>query len=100
MVRLVKSNIHPNYRSLELYNDKKRDDTELSSGSKVSKLLSNLGTEEQKINLLEQLVDTFSENARYFLSLDDFTEDESHKKSLILFHMLMPILVVYTPNLQ
>lgn len=63
---------------------KKRDDTELSSGSKVSKLLSNLGTEEQKINLLEQLVDTFSENARYFLSLDDFTEDESHKKIINL----------------
>ena len=63
---------------------KKRDDTDLSSGSKVSKLLSNLGTEEQKISLLEQLVDTFAENARYFLSLDDFTEDESHKKIINL----------------
>lgn len=63
---------------------KKRDDSDFSSGSKVSKLLSNLGTEEQKISLLEQLVDTFVDNARYFLSLDDFTEDESHKKIINL----------------
>lgn len=63
---------------------KKRDAADLSSGSKVSKLLSNLGTEEQKISLLEQLADTFVGSARYFLSIDDFTEDESHKKIINL----------------
>lgn len=63
---------------------KKRDDVDGSTGNKVSKLLSNLGTEEQKISILEKLADTFVDDARAFLTLDNYMDNDSHKKIISL----------------
>lgn len=63
---------------------KKRDDADGATGNKVSKLLSNLGTEEQRISILQQLSDTFVCQAKDFILLNDYMSDESHKKIINL----------------
>lgn len=61
-----------------------RDDTDDSSNIKLSKLLSSLGTPEQRISILVQLGNDFEESARNLLALNEYNNDDSHRKTIQL----------------